>query len=68
MIQLPDYASIHESNVNALMASLLAFPTLVHLLICQLADNGISDKGFKPFYTERNYSCATACDFHTVPY
>jgi hypothetical protein len=48
IISMPDCASFRESNVNALVASLLALPTFVHLLILIVQDNGMKNKAF-PF-------------------
>lgn len=49
IISMPDCASFRESNVNALVASLLALPTFVHLLILIVQDNGMKNKAFSIF-------------------
>jgi hypothetical protein len=60
-------ASDRESSVNALKGKSPGFSGFVHLLIRLLADNGINEQTFS-LMKGRNYSCATAHDFHMVPY
>jgi hypothetical protein len=67
IISMPDCASFRESNVNALVASLLALPTYVHLLILISSEQWYEEQSFFHFHG-RGYSCATARDLHTVPY
>jgi len=66
---MPDHASIRESKVNALQASLLAFPTFVRLLTPTSRDNGMCEQRLTfAGWRKRDYSCATARDFHTIPF
>lgn len=61
-------ASVRESNVNALKASLLTYPTLFAFSSPSPDDNGTLEQSFFPAGPERVHSCATAHDSHMVPF
>jgi hypothetical protein len=56
-----------KANVNAFVASLLTFLTLLAFSF-PLKNNGILRARLFLLNTEQDYSCATVRDFHTVPY
>jgi hypothetical protein len=66
-IHLFEFASLRESN-QMKQAGFLASLIFGYLPIRRLADSGFLTKNTSPVLSEQSYSCASARDFHTVPF